>query len=189
MNISLIAIAVLLLCGCGHGRSGSPLIGAVREGRGEAALELIRSGADPNLPGGVNGWTPVMHAIHKGQTEMVRLLLQHGAQPNLRAGRTTPLIMAAGYGYEEMVRILLEHGADPRLRADDGSSALDVAVGGVPDIDRVTVGKCQTATVRELLHAAPEMRLSTNAYGNAARVAAKLGGCSEVLQLVGGAID
>lgn len=189
MRISLAAVMALLLIGCGHGRGGSPLINAVRKGWGESALELIRSGADPNLPGGVNGWTPIMHAIHKGQTEMVRLLLQHGADPNLRAGGTTPLIMAAGYGYEEKVRILLQYGADVKMRTDYGASALDVAVSGTPDIDRMTVGTCQTGTVRELLGAAPDMRLSGNVFGTAAGIAATVTGCREVLEMLDGVIE
>jgi hypothetical protein len=160
------------------------LIGAVREGAGDRALELLRNGADPNLPAGVNGWTPVMHAIHKGQSKMVELLLDHGADPSLRAGRTTPLLMAAGYGYTDMVETLLKKGADPRAKTDSGANALDLAVGGVPDIDRVTVGHCQTETVKLLLKAAPDLRLSDNTSGKLAKAAATAGRCGEVLALL-----
>jgi hypothetical protein len=176
-----ILLPILLCGGCGalH-HDVSPLIGAVRSGDGDRALALIRSGADPNLPGGVNGCTPLMHAIHKGQGEMVKLLLKNGADPNLRAGGTTALLMAAGYGYHDMVETLLRAGADPHATTANGENALDYAAGGMADIDRMTVGQCQTETVRAILRAAPDLRVSAGS-----RTVAKLGRCEEVLQLLG----
>lgn len=143
---------------------------------------MLESGADPNERGGVNGWTPLMHAVHKNQAGSVKVLLAHGARPDERGGGgSTPLIMAAGYGYDAIVRVLLEGGANPYLKDANGGDALTAAVGGVPDIDRFTVGRCQTDTVRTLLAAAPALRVESNSI--ASRVA-KLGGCSEVLRLV-----
>jgi hypothetical protein len=177
MKRIILAFLLCTGCGCLH-HDVSPLIGAVRAGEGERALSLLRSGADPNLPGGVNGWTPLMHAIHKGQGPMVKLLLENGADPDLRAGRTTALMMAAGYGYTDMVEMLLRHGADPRTTVG-GENALDFAVGGMTDIDRFTTGHCQTETVRAILRAAPDLRVSAGP-----RTVAALGRCDDILQMV-----
>jgi len=46
------------------------------------------------------------------------------------------------------VRLLLAKGADPYAETPDGDNALAAAVGGVPDIDKFTVGKCQTEPYR-----------------------------------------
>ncbi|MBE3135170.1 MAG: hypothetical protein IMZ55_17015 [Acidobacteria bacterium] len=58
------------------------------------------------------------------------------------------------------------------------------AVRGVPDIDRFTVGSCQTATVKALLMAAPDLTLPDNDMGKTARWAAWLGNCQEVTRLL-----
>jgi ankyrin repeat protein len=42
-------------------------ISAASNGETAAIRALIAAGADPGLPGGVNGWPPLMHAIHKNQ--------------------------------------------------------------------------------------------------------------------------
>jgi hypothetical protein len=167
-----ILIAAALLAGCGQRTGITPLISAARNGDTAAIRDLIAAGADPGLPGGVNGWPPLMHAIHKNQKAAVVALLEAGADPNQRAdGGSTALIMAAGYGNVEMVRLLLEHGADPRIVDSNGDSALTVAVSGVPDIDKFTLGSCQSETVKTLLHAAPDLKVSGNLWGRMARLA------------------
>jgi ankyrin repeat protein len=89
----------------------------------------------------------------------VAALLDAGADPNERAGGgSTALIMAAGYGATDIVRLLLAHGADPRIKDRNGDSALAVAISGVGDIDKFTLGHCQAATVKALLDAAPDLR-------------------------------
>src|SRR6058998_2152044 len=89
-----------------------------------------------------------MHAIHKGQKGSVQALVAAGADVNAKSGKgITALIMAAGYGYGDIVQLLLDKGADPYAETSDGDNALAAAVGGVPDIDKFTVGKCQTETV------------------------------------------
>ena len=131
-------LVCLAMAGCiPMGPPLSPLIGAAREGDTARMAELLASGADPNGRGGVNHWTPLMHAIHKNQAGSVRVLLGAGADLNARAGNQTALVMAAGYGYADIVKLLLDRGATPT------AEALDAAVGGVPDIDRFTVGRCR----------------------------------------------
>ncbi len=66
--------------------------------------------------------------------------------------------MAPGYGYTNMVRTLLTRGAEPFAQSS-GVTALDAAVEGSIDLDRFTLGTCQTATVRALLDTAPDLKL------------------------------
>ncbi|PYT31016.1 MAG: hypothetical protein DMG57_06430 [Acidobacteria bacterium] len=179
-----IVLAVSFFGGC-RVEPPNALIGAARSGDTEAIKTLVAAGADPNQRWGVNDWTPLMHAIHKDQKASVEALLAGGADVNGQSGKgITALIMAAGYGYTDIVQMLLNHGADPRAETPDGDNALAAAVGGVPDIDKFTVGACQTETVRALLAKAPDLKLKDNFYGRAARMAARAAGCSDVLALI-----
>jgi ankyrin repeat protein len=153
------ALIVALLTGCPGERETTPLIGAARNGDVAAIKSLIARGADPGQRGGVNGWPPLMHAVHKNQTAAVATLLEAGADPNERAtGGSTALIMAAGYGATDIVRLLLARGADPKIKDRNGDSALSVAISGRADIDNFTLGKCQVATVKVILDAAPDLK-------------------------------
>ena len=164
----------------------NPLVGAARSGDTQAIAKLLAGGSDPNQRWGVNRWTPLMHAIHKDQKGSVEALLAGGADVNARGGSQgiTALIMAAGYGYAEIVQLLLDKGADPHAETADGDSALAAAVSGVPDIDKFTVGHCQTSTVAALLKKAPDLKLKDNFYGRAARLAAHAVGCADVVSLI-----
>jgi len=158
------------------------LILSARAGAVPAIQALLRHGADPNLPGGVNGWTPLLHAVHKNQPAAVEALLDGGAQLESR-GRSgeTALMMAAGYGYTPLVELLLARGANPRATTPDGFNALAAALGGVPDLDHFTMGSCQSETVHALKRKDPGLRLPHNLWARVAQVSggvAKLRGCS-----------
>jgi hypothetical protein len=162
-----------------------PIIGAARDGDTTRLGKLLHDGADPDVIAGVNNWTPLMHAIHKNQAGSVRVLLHNGAHVDARGGRgMTALIMAAGYGYDGIVRMLLDAGADPYAVTDKGLTALGAAVGAVSDIDRFTVGRCQTETVRVLLAHTPDLA-ARDTDVRRALATARLGGCAEVVRLVG----
>jgi hypothetical protein len=180
--MKLMMLGALLLAGCGF-LSGpiSPLISAARSGDVTKIRELAAAGTDLNAPGGVNGWTPLMHAVHTNQPGCVRVLLDKGAGANLRAGGTTALIMAAGYGYTDIVEILLKHGADARATARNGSTALEAALEGSPDMDHNTQGQCQTATVKAIVESDRTLRLGED---SAAMRAARKGGCTEALAML-----
>jgi len=157
------------------------LIRSARAGAVPEVAALLRHGADPNLRGGVNNWTPLMHAVHKNQIGAVRALLDGGAQVDSR-GRSgeTALMMAAGYGSTPLVELLLDRGANPRAATPDGYNVLAAALGGVPDIDRFTLGSCQAATVRALKRKDPSLHLPDNLWARVAQFSAgmaKLRGC------------
>ena len=167
------------------GAGFSALAWAAREGHLGAIRALLESGADPDLRCGLNNWTPLMHAIHTNQEKSVLALLDGGAAVNAKTSDgLTALMMAAGYGYTGTVRELVAWGADPYAESSDGNTALTSAVGGVSDIDRFTLGSCQTGAVQALLENAPDLKLKDNFPGRSARWFARLGGCSDVLRLL-----
>jgi hypothetical protein len=136
----------------------TPLASAARRGDLDAIDALLKAGADPDEPSGINNWTPLQHAIHRHQRSSVLWLVQGGANVNRPCcGGLTPLMMAAGYGQQGIVQALLDLGADPRLRNSRSLTALDYALSGVVDVDAFTLGKCQTGTVRVLIKHAPDL--------------------------------
>ena len=184
MRANLVAlIAGCLLAGCA-GRPLSPIVEAARAGRDGDIAKLVREGADPNGRAGGNDWTPLMHAIHKRRYAAAVALIHNGADVNASAADLTALMMAAGYGDALLVRMLIENGANPRKAAADGSNALTAAVGGVPDIDNFTVGKCQTEAVTALIAFAPDLSVTPNMWGRTALLTARLGRCGDVLDLI-----
>ncbi|MEU4623369.1 ankyrin repeat domain-containing protein [Actinoplanes sp. NPDC023801] len=96
--------------------------------------ELLRAGADPDLPGR-DGTTPLYRAAVQGRSANVRALVAAGADPNRESGTGEdglPLCGAACWGHDDAVRELLAAGADPLLREDGGHgrTALDWAEAG-----------------------------------------------------------
>jgi len=152
------------------------LILAARAGSVPAVRALLHHGANPGLGGGANAWPPLMHAIHKNRLEAARALLDGGAQVDGR-GRSgeTALMMAAGYGYTPLVELLLERGANPRAETPAGYNVLAAALGGVPDIDRFTMGSCQAAVVQALKRKDPSLRLPDNLWARVAQFSAGVG--------------
>jgi len=142
----------------------TPLQIAARQGSLETIRLLVAAGADPNLATGRNGWTPLLHAIHKHQVEAVDELLRQGAAVDAPGtSGLTPLVMAAGYGQTDMVDMLLEHGADVWKPKSGGP--LLAAVTGNFDIDAMTIGCCQSETVRALLAHEPSLRQQAGNLG------------------------
>ncbi|MCA1818004.1 MAG: ankyrin repeat domain-containing protein [Acidobacteria bacterium] len=152
----------------------TPLAYAARSGDTDTIKRLLDAKADPNARDCNSwGWTPVINAMHKYQDDAARLLVERGADVNARAGGCngrksedglTPLMYAAKFDESEMVKFLLEHGADPRAEYD-GFNALSFAVAGgslgrLSDIDRAAAHPCPVETVRLLLKAAPDLKLS-----------------------------
>ena len=126
-----------------------------------------------------------MHAIHKNQRGSVLALLHNGAAPNaVSTNGETALIMAAAYGQADIVSDLLDGGADA-TQSVKGSTALDAALTGANDVDRFTLGQCQTSTVKVLLEKAPRGLKASG--GNADRMLRLLKRCSEIDRMLAGA--
>lgn len=166
------------------GRGWSPLIWAVRNGHFKLVPLLAGQGAAVDARAADDrGWPALMHAVAARELDAVRALLNAGADPNVAGNDgTTALMLAAGYGYFRTTRVLLERGADPALRNESGETALARAVRGVVELDHITLGSCQTDTVRVLTRASPEPRLAENSWPMRL---ARWKRCSEILELAG----
>ncbi len=124
----------------GKNQSGeTALTVAIREGHLMVVVELISSGADPNLPGPYTGlgYSPLHLAVFKPRrlfeygtaTEILVTLLKSGADVSSDKGykRQTPLHIAVEMNNEIAVRILIEAGSKALARDDDGMAPLDYA--------------------------------------------------------------
>src|SRR5262245_42593383 len=116
----LLRVGANVNCIVRYGEFGSPLIGAAKQGRLDAARLLLDRGADPNLaPGIVNmarlgDRTPLIKAAEQGHVQIVSLLLDRGAIID-QIGPGWPqnaLILASGKGRLEVVKLLIARGAD-----------------------------------------------------------------------------
>ena len=89
-----------------------PLYFAIQRGHTDAALLLIKRGADVNRQSKFG--TPLHISSRKGNAEIVQALLERGADPAVqgRDDETTPLHEAALGGSVEAAALLLEYGAD-----------------------------------------------------------------------------
>ncbi len=179
MRTLTLALTLALISGCGGYGPSAPILGAARSGDVAAIRSLVARGANPNeRDDAVNHWTPLLHAVHKHQLGSVAALIDAGADPNgTDPNGTTPLMMAAGYGQTDMVELLLRRGANAHLADQHGATALDLALAGVPDIDRFTLFDCQNDTVRALVRADPTLLRHAGAPTPAARTWARLKGC------------
>jgi hypothetical protein len=153
-----IGVFVFWLAAYCSGVRTTPLITAARDGDVNRVRSLIARGANPNVRAGVNNWTPLEHAVHKNQIASIAALLDAGADPNAASrDGMTPLIMAAGYGYTPIVKLLLQRGANPLLTDQNGRDALEAAMSGTGDVDRITLFDCQRRTVGLLRHDVPAL--------------------------------
>jgi ankyrin repeat protein len=92
-----------------------PLSQAIEAQSPEAALLLLKSGADPLRPGS-SGDSPIVAAASYGMLDVVRALVANGADVDGVAGSESldfgePLRWAAWNGHAETARWLLENGA------------------------------------------------------------------------------
>lgn len=107
------------------------LMYAVRDGRLQVAVELLKQGADKNAKAR-NGMTALLLACSLGNLPAANLLLERGADKDQgnRNGET-PLMVAAKAGHERCVeRLLAEQGIEADKANFDGDTALMLAVRG-----------------------------------------------------------
>lgn len=157
-----LAILIQLLILSAAASPFPPLIEAARAGDAPRIRQLVAHGADPNAVFLTNTeWTPLLHAVHTNRLVSVAALLDAGADPNRPSPMgLTPLMFAASYGETPIVQLLLRRGANPGVRDLDGDTALDYALRGALDLDRLTWFSCQDQTARLIMSAAPQLHAS-----------------------------
>ncbi|KAF2869361.1 ankyrin repeat-containing domain protein, partial [Massariosphaeria phaeospora] len=103
---------------------------AARSGALRVVEELLKQGADPNIPG--PGGSYAIHAAicaANNRVELVKSLLDKGAQVDAKDHRgNTALCMAVTWGYDEVVKILLQRKADPKTCGYNGNTPLHHAI-------------------------------------------------------------
>lgn len=104
----------------------TPLLLAVKLGRREIAIELIKSGAEINARSRT-GATALSMAVEKGYTDVVDLLLQRKALIDFQATGDSPLFSAISAGDLEMFDRLVRHGAQTGRRNRQGQTPLHLA--------------------------------------------------------------
>ena len=90
----------------------TPLMIAAHDGHAPVVIELIKAGADVNVPRS-DGVTPLHMAASKGHEACVVLLIQAGADVNPEAQKPswTPLSVAIRSKHEKVVQLLKHFGA------------------------------------------------------------------------------
>ncbi|ACO61073.1 predicted protein, partial [Micromonas commoda] len=88
----------------------TPLHVAAKEGHTPVVAELIRAGADVNVPSS-DGATPLMWAASNGHEACALALIQAGADVNPKGGGWTPLSAAIEDKHEKVVKLLKHFGA------------------------------------------------------------------------------
>ncbi len=121
----LCAVAAAALFHAADGEAaGGGLLDAARAGEREAALDLIKDGADP-AEREADDTTALHWAVHNDDPVLVKRLLDAGADPNARNDYgVTPLAEAAVRGDDRIIALLLKAGADAESPTDYDQTAL-----------------------------------------------------------------
>jgi len=102
------------------------LMEALRDGRHDEFLALLRKNPGIANRKARGGSTPLMAAVLYGDAGSVRLLLERGADPNARNDANASALMYAVDDVEK-TRLLLEQKADANARSDEGQTPLLIA--------------------------------------------------------------
>ena len=105
----------------------TPLLNAVTAGHIDAVKQLIKGGANSNLPDG-EGRSALFIACERGFYEPASLLLDAGAEVESRSlDSRTPLYVACQSGYVDVARMLLAAGASVDASVRAGMTPLMIA--------------------------------------------------------------
>jgi ankyrin repeat protein len=111
------------------------------------AEELLKGGADPNIPDPVDGNVPLIYAIQENH-ELIDLLLEKGANVNAKDRKgNTPLIAAVNYKKYDLIQKLVEKGADVNIKIGD-HTILDILF---DDTDTEDYNKSFVVTLKLIL--------------------------------------
>jgi len=90
--------------------------------------ELLKAGADPNLPAYLNGFTPLHYSVLSSR-KSVPALLQAGANPNLRdEGGSCPVHIATAVDLPLNIQDFIDKGFDIDAVDGNGDTALSIAL-------------------------------------------------------------
>jgi len=151
------------------------LIAAAGNGRPEAALLLLTSGASPKREASHIGHTSVMVAIQHNQLETLMVLLEHGGDPNgadQLGWRPLHHTLKQDYERPGAIRVLVQHGAVVDGRDGLQRTALHRAAG---------FGHAESVRVLLELGADPSLR---EKYGQSAAERAEHAGHLSVVHLI-----
>jgi ankyrin repeat protein len=134
----------------GTAAADSALADSIQRGNRNAALEMIRAGADVNEPQG-DGTTPLHWAVYKIDAELVRALIEHGAKPDvINNFGSSPLAEAVKIADAALVEMLLDAGADVEAMNLDGQTALMLSArAGAIDVAELLVRRGADVNTRE----------------------------------------
>jgi ankyrin repeat protein len=166
-------MAVLVVQAGTHVAIGSEpgaLANASMNGDVAAMHSLLKSHADPNVPGEFG--TPALHwRVHVDDLAEAKRLLKAGANPNgLTERGVSPLTIAIANGNSEMVRLLLAAGADATHTEPSGETHLMMAAQvGVLDV------------VEQLLKQGAQVDVREPTYGQTALMFAARAGHADIV--------
>ncbi|MGH8327037.1 MAG: ankyrin repeat domain-containing protein, partial [Steroidobacteraceae bacterium] len=148
MRWLFVALGSLAFAAAAHADPG--LADLVQAGNDAAALAMIKSGANVNVPQG-DGTTALDWATYRLDVPLVKALLKHGANPNLMSHfGSDPLDEAAKAANLELTKILLRAGAKVNEPNPDGQTALMLAARtGVLPVAKLLVRHGANVNARE----------------------------------------
>jgi ankyrin repeat protein len=145
------ALALILwLAADGAAVADDSLADLIQAGDRDAALQVIREGADVNAAQG-DGTTPLHWAVYKIDAELVAELVERGARPDvINNYGSSPLAEAVKIGELSLVEMLLDAGADLEAPNQDGQTVLMLAArAGALEVAELLVARGANVNTRE----------------------------------------
>lgn len=134
LAVELVSLGMSVDYQCGIG-SGTPLIGAVKNGHARLAEKLLRLGANPNLVD-IDEKTALMHAAEHCPESIGALLLAGADMEKKDKHGQTALMHAARAESGDAFEQLIARGCDLNARTANGMTALCVSCGPIGRKDR-----------------------------------------------------